>query len=82
MRTRTPKPSALDVLDVEEENNINQRKTSHHHVRNLSSKRQPLDVPARHHYDRNSLVFSEPAADGTGDNFVNMGEEMPDGEEN
>ena len=80
MRTRTPKPSVLDVLDVQEENRFHVRQTSHQDVMNVSSRRQPMNVSAQRHGYRNSLVASEPA-DGTGDNLVNTGEEMLEDED-
>ena len=86
MRTRslkdsTFKPSVLEVLDVQEEKNVNQRQTDHQDVMNKkSSNRQPLHVSNRPHCYRNSLVVSEPA-EGTGDNMTNTGDIRFDEEE-
>ena len=74
VRTRTPKPSVLEGLDVQEQLNMfNHRQTSHQDVVTRSAKHKPMKVSARRNYYRNSLVVSEPA-DGTGDNMVNTRE--------
>ena len=81
VRTRTPKPSVLEGLDVQEQLNMfNHRQTTHQDVVTRSVKHKPMDVSARRHYYRNSLVVSEPV-DCTGDNLVNTGEEIIHDEE-